>query len=266
MWYSNMADFLGDPRFPTKAMRTTSKALKISYFQELYKQYSRLGFTRSDDRPFAIAGLEKRLLKAYGTAGGYGVFDDGTDAEGGLFHRSLLWQRGEEAGDAAELTPIEFPAKRNIHVPSWSWMAYEGGIEYADPPFQTAKWETKDIVPPWTKGGTRNTSSAPHTGVVTITATVRDYAILDAKPNEAKLVFDRARTAGSDGRRAHCVVVARSNERRSEDRRRRFYVLLVGPTLKRNAHGEQTYRRIGVGFMLGRFIDLKSAGVLARIV
>lgn len=50
-------------------MRTTSKALKISYFQELYKQYSRLGFTRSDDRPFAIAGLEKRLLKAYGTAG-----------------------------------------------------------------------------------------------------------------------------------------------------------------------------------------------------
>jgi hypothetical protein len=35
-----MADFLGDPNFPEKAMRTHSRALKISWFQELYKQYS----------------------------------------------------------------------------------------------------------------------------------------------------------------------------------------------------------------------------------
>ncbi|UPX11339.1 uncharacterized protein EKO05_0001947 [Ascochyta rabiei] len=264
--HNNMADFLGDPRFPDKAMRTPSKALKIAYFQELYKQYSRLGFSRPEDRPFGIAGLEKRLLNAYSTVGGYGVFDDGNDPNGGLFHRSLLWRRGEADGDTPEMVPIEFDERRNIHVPSWSWMAYIGGIQYADPPFQTATWETQDIIPPWTQGNIRHTSSIPDSGIVTITATVRKYVIAEGERNEAKLVFDRVRASGSDGHLSYCVIVARSNERRSGNRLRRFYVLLVEPTRKRNADGEQTYRRIGAGFMPGRYIDLDTGGTPARIV
>ena len=261
-----MADFLGDPRFPAKAMRTTSRALKISYFQELYKQYSRLNFTRPDDRPFAIAGLEKRLLNAYDTPGGYGVFDDGTTADGGLFHRSLLWRRGEEKGDAPELKHIDFPAERNIHVPSWSWMAYTGGIEYADPPFQRAIWETDDIVPPWTRGNIQDTSSVPPYGVVAIPAKVREYEIIEERPNDVKLVFDRARTSGSEGRRAHCVVVARSNERGLDRQKRRYYVLLVSPTQQKMDRNVQAFRRVGAGYMLGKHIALDASGTPAMII
>jgi hypothetical protein len=261
-----MADFLGDPRFPFKAMNTQSRALKISYFQELYKQYSRLEFTRPDDRPFGIAGLEKRLLEAYKTPGGYGIFDDGTTADGGLFHRSLLWKRGEEEDDAPEMLPIDFPAKKNIHVPSWSWMAYTGGIDYADPPFKQAEWETRDIVPPWTRGNVHNTSSAPLNGFVTISATVREYLPTTEKEGEVRLVFDQVRASGSHGREAYCVVVARSNQRKLVKLRKRYYVLLVSPTQQRSDRGAQAFRRIGVGYMLGKHIALDTPGTPAVIV
>jgi hypothetical protein len=82
--FSNLADFLGDPKFPEKAMRKR-RGWKIAYFQDLYKQYSRLQFTRIEDRAIAILGLENRLRVAYGVHGGFGIFDDGPD--GGLFHR-----------------------------------------------------------------------------------------------------------------------------------------------------------------------------------
>ncbi|OSS51061.1 hypothetical protein B5807_04075 [Epicoccum nigrum] len=263
---NNMADFLGDPRFPSKAMKTQSRALKISYFQELYKQYSRLEFTRPDDRPFGIAGLEKCLLQAYGTKGGYGVFDDGTTADGGLFHRSLLWQRGETEDDAPKMLPIDFPAKRNIHVPSWSWMAYTGGIDYADPPFRQADWETSDVVPPWTRGDAHNTSSAPLDGSVTIPATVRKYLTTEEKAGEVRLVFDQATTSDSHGRDAYCVVVARSNQRKLDRQQKRYYVLLVMPTQHRLHRGVHAFRRIGVGYMLGKHIALDTSGTPAVIV
>ena len=261
-----MADFLGDPRFPSKAMNTQSRALKISYFQELYKQYSRLEFSRPDDRPFGIAGLEKRLLQAYDTKGGYGIFDDGTTADGGIFHRSLLWQRGEAKDDASEMLRINFPIERNIHVPSWSWMAYTGGIDYADPPFKQAEWETSDIVPPWTRGDVQNNSSAPLDGFVAIPATVREYLSTAEKEGEVRLVFDQVRPSGSHGRDAYCVVVARSNQRKLAKLSKRYYVLLVSPTQQRSDRGVQAFRRIGVGYMLGKHIALNTPGTPAIIV
>lgn len=65
----------------------------------------------------AIGGLEKRLIRTFDTMGGYGVFLQYLD-------RSLLWRRKEQAW----LTPIEYFTART--VPSWSWMANEGAIEY----------------------------------------------------------------------------------------------------------------------------------------
>ncbi|KAF2799760.1 hypothetical protein K505DRAFT_345716 [Melanomma pulvis-pyrius CBS 109.77] len=116
--HNNMADILGDPRFPEKAMPTNTRALEIEYFQDLYRLYSQLQFTRYEDRPFAVAGLEKRLFKTLQTKGGHGIFDDGDRPDGGLFHRSLLWRRRDEK---VNLTPINFPAERDIRVPSWDF-------------------------------------------------------------------------------------------------------------------------------------------------
>jgi hypothetical protein len=134
--YSNMADFPGDPNFPDKAMRVRPRALKNEYFQGLYKQYSRLGFTRWEDWPIAIAGLEKRLQRAFGTKGRYGIFEDGNKPDGGLFYRSLLWRRAwdsDEKRDDDALEVITFSAERRSHIPSWSWMAYKGCIDGQDP-------------------------------------------------------------------------------------------------------------------------------------
>ena len=103
------------------------RALEVEYFQDLYRRYSRLDFTRIEDRPFGIAGLERRLLEAFKTKGGFGIFDDGDKRDHHLFHRSLLWCRGDDEPDSG-MVPIRFPGDRDIHVPSWSWMAYKGSI------------------------------------------------------------------------------------------------------------------------------------------
>lgn len=254
-----MADFLGDPNFPEKAMHTQSRALKVSWFQELYKQYSRLDFTRYEDRPVAIAGLEKRLQRAFRTQGAFGIFDDGSRPNGSLFHRSLLWQRGEEREDEWRLSPIAFPPERRIRVPSWSWMAYKGGIGYADPPFKSATWERNDIVPPWTRCTQQNGAPPEPEDVTEIRATVRSFNTAGYRAGELKLVYDTDRTRGIGDQRARCVVVARSNDTDVVNEKT-FYVLLVV------AMGEDTYERAGAGFMLGRFIELSTPGTRATIV
>jgi hypothetical protein len=260
---STLAEFLGDSRFPEKAMRRT-RAHKIEYYQDLYKLYSRLEFSRFEDRPFAIAGLEKRLQIGFGTKGGFGIFDDGDKPERGLFHRSILWQRGEELDPEVGLVPIEFPPEKNIHVPSWSWMAYQGGIDYTDPPGGTADWATDDISEPWTRGFGSTISSAPQDGIIAIAATVRDFTVANRRPDEVKLVYDTGRTTSSDGQRVKCVVVAKDKIGRSEDSKR-HYVLLVAPKATISGRGRRIYERIGAGFMLGKHIALAGAGIQAEI-
>ncbi|KAF1913083.1 hypothetical protein BDU57DRAFT_541758 [Ampelomyces quisqualis] len=273
--HNHMADFLGDPCFPEKAMQDPSRALKIEYFQGLYKQYSRLDFTRYEDRPFAIAGLEKRLRDAFATNGGFGIFDDGdrSHSGNGLFHRSLLWKRSEEVREELQdgqkpvvdwLQPIDFPEERNITVPTWSWMAYKGAIDYMDPPYGTADWETKEIIPPWTKGHNTSVGSIPPSHDITLQVVVRDYNVAGSKPGEFKLVYDRERTTASDGRRAQCVVVAKSKEPGQEGAKR-YFVLLVTATGKAGSEPNM-YKRAGVGVMLGRFIALEGDGVVAQVM
>ncbi|KAF1832274.1 HET-domain-containing protein [Decorospora gaudefroyi] len=262
--HNKMASILGDPKFPTKAMEGT-RAMKIAYFQGLYKLYSRLNFTRYEDRPFAIAGLEKRLQNAFGTRGAYGIFDDGDKPKSGLFHRSLLWQRGEDDDDAECMTPIDFPPERNVHVPSWSWMAYKGGIDYLDPPFQSAEWETSELIPPWTRGRPASTDSAPPDGQIVISATVRNFDVAGRQQNEVKFSYDTERRAASDGHRVQCVIVARLKEAR-RDWERVFYVLLVTPVQGITGRGVRVYERVGVGFMPGKFISLEGEGTKAEIV
>jgi hypothetical protein len=64
-------------------MRSTGGE-ETCFYESLYKQYSNLDFTKIHDRPIATAGLEQRLVSAFKTEGGYGVFN------GAFFRRSLL--------------------------------------------------------------------------------------------------------------------------------------------------------------------------------
>lgn len=252
-----MVEFLGDPDFPQKVIHA-NRAAEITSFQSLFRQYSRLELTRDNDRPTAIAGLEKRLHGALKARGGFGDRDDG-----GLFHRSLLRRKGTELARDHFLTRISFNA--NLRIPSWSWMAYKGGIDYTDPPFQSADWETKEIIPPWTGGGLRHTDTGLHHGDVTLSAVVRSFAVHGRGHNEVELTYDTGKTTASDGQAASCVVVAKAKKAHS-DAERRFYVLLVTPMQQMTGRGERVYERVGAGYMAGKFIALEKEGVRAKIV
>lgn len=259
-----MADFLGDPKFPNKAIQST-RALKIRYFQNLYKQYSRLEFTHIQDRPFAIAGVESRLCKAYGVKGGYGIFDDGLG--NGLFHRSLLWRRGEEE-PAPGLSAISFPLEGRILVPSWSWMAYRGSIDYCDPPFEGADWEKNDISPPWTRGGVNNqTAETMHRDAGNeLVAIARNYYPAGSSMGEVNLIYDTELTK-SDGNssKVRCVIVAKSKDGKT-DKEKTHYVLIVMSTKLKGAAGDEIYKRVGAGHMLGKYIALDKPGKRIRIL
>ncbi|KAI0541834.1 HET-domain-containing protein [Xylaria digitata] len=254
--HNNMSDFLGDPNFPNKAV-SVQRGLRIRYFQDLYKQYSRLNFTHIEDRPFAIEGLENRLRTAYETGGAYGIFDDGLGK--GLFHRSLLWQRGEDE-PAPGLLRIVFPLGRRVAVPTWSWMAYRGGIDYVDPPFDQTVWEKEDIHPPRIKS---NTSSLHGNARMELLATVRWFNTPDHQDGELKLVYDTGENKPS-GMRLQCVVVAKSKEGQTFQEKK-CYVLLVSPLDTPVDGGYHIYERVGAGAMLGRFISFNEPSQQVKI-
>ncbi|KAK3648109.1 hypothetical protein LTR56_002587 [Elasticomyces elasticus] len=109
------AAFLGDPNFP-KVAEDGSKGAQIHLYELLYRNYSTLAFMNAIDRPIGIAGLESRLVRAFGTDGGFGIFEK-------YLHRGIMWQRA-----SSEVQRISF-SRAVDEVPSWSWMAYQGTID-----------------------------------------------------------------------------------------------------------------------------------------
>ncbi|KAI0468300.1 HET-domain-containing protein [Xylaria cf. heliscus] len=260
--HNNMADFLGDPNFPNKAI-SVPRGLRIRYFQDLFKQYSRLNFTHIEDRPFAIEGLESRLRSAYGTDGAYGIFDDGLGK--GLFHRSLLWQRGED-NPRLWFSRIVFPIARRVTVPTWSWMAYQGGIDYVDPPFDQTVWEKNDIRPPGIKSNAvknKADNSLQNDSKMELLATARGFNVAGHQDGEVKLMYDTEKNK-SDGMRQQCVVVAKSKEGKTPQEKK-YYVLLVSPLSSSVDNSDNIYERVGAGVMFGRLINFNEPGKEVRI-
>ncbi|OBS15024.1 hypothetical protein FPOA_14046 [Fusarium poae] len=106
-----------DPKFPGR-LRDSGITSTINFIQSLFEDYSKCELTIATDRAVALSGLTGSIAATLGSrmAYGYGAFD--------LFlHRSLLWMRID-----LDKKKIEYGAGRK--VPSWSWMAYEGGIQF----------------------------------------------------------------------------------------------------------------------------------------
>jgi hypothetical protein len=248
---SKLASFLGDPNFPDKiTSKFTSRGERIIFYQDLYKQYSRLAFTRWEDRPIAISGLEKRLIHDLKTQGGFGVFDDTRS----LLCRSLLWQRGN---DEISLRKITFPPERNMNVPTWSWMAYEGGIDFLDLPLGGVEWQKEEIHSPWIPDASQVYHTTDSRGSIELSGTAREFNIKDAGLNEAILVYDIPKTASQ---LLKCVVMGRRREQGNVGDARHYVLLIAqkGPAAK-------VYERVGVGFMPGKFIELAAPGVSSLV-
>ncbi|KAK3379702.1 hypothetical protein B0T24DRAFT_165178 [Lasiosphaeria ovina] len=134
---NDKAAFLGDAHFPSYANRW-SRGKRIKVIQRLYEQYSAMGLTYARDRPAAIRGLEARLVKTIGGPGGFGIFRP-------HMYRYLLWMRSSASGPGLERVTDFVPP--STPPPSWSWMAYSGGIKYVDVPGVGVEWDASLVWP-----------------------------------------------------------------------------------------------------------------------
>ncbi len=189
----------------------------------------------------AIDGLQSRILQALGSRGGFGVLDEGAGKKG-LLRRSLLWHR---AAETPRLDRIVFPADGAIAVvPSWSWMAYTGAIDYFELEFGQVAWEV--LQSPWSGSGgpglVRAVQSDARGGGIALVGYAREYDPIKAGPGEAKLVLDATGLSGQQKMR--CVVLGTSKGPVQTN-----YVMLVQETTKRDRDGSKIYERVGAGFL-----------------
>lgn len=228
---NSKALFLSDPNFPESLNLRTSQD-KIKLFQSLFRTYSELGITKTTDRPLAISGLEQRLARTFETRCSHGIFEK-------YLHRSLLWQRP----GSSRMRPI--PYSNDSTVPSWSWMAYHGRIEYLEIESDQVEWnERVRLVDNTLQAQVRQFHNCK-----VERNTDGSYLVMDRKRNSEAgwLMYDRRRRIHLQER--GCVVIGREqSERRGwlsrSDVKWDYYILVVTPTY---TEGRRTFKRVGIG-------------------
>lgn len=184
--------------------------MKIQLFQGLYERYSDLALTSKGDRPVAIRGLEMRLIRTFKTVGGFGMFEC-------YLHRCLLWHRS-----GSHLKRIDKNLFRGDRVPSWSWMAYDGGIRYLDVPLGGVSWAS-DIVSPfqqWTP------QEANKTDELEKPCEIQAPTWELVAPQSLPLKLDESDYDGFAS--LSCIILARSKEEQNE-MTRSFFVIITRP-------------------------------------
>lgn len=171
------------------------------------------------------------------------MFDD----ERSLLPRSLLWQRGREFRTLEKIGSQVLP-----RVPTWSWMAYKGGIDYLDPPFGEVDWNISEIRGNWFGKGNR----------AELSAITREFRMATTGTTDFDITWDIPKEINSDQARLKCVVVGVLRRRGVSAERKTHYVLIV--RLREHdaelpTDETEVYERVGVGKMLGQYIDLNNS-------
>ncbi|KAI1130720.1 hypothetical protein F5Y10DRAFT_262869 [Nemania abortiva] len=240
---NSKSGILGDSHFPRVALKLADGG-KMRVYQFIYEKYSRLAFTHPWDRPVAIIGLENRLLQAFGTRGKYGILEC-------FLHRSLLWQRGR---DEIAMRRIAFPHSRK--VPSWSWLAYQGGISYMEVPPNNTDWNA-EISDAFRDSAGNSSYSGDVEALGKLEVKVYDCDMSgiytdDPKPN---IIFD------DPGQQEHCksqcIIVGREISTPAEKMQGHYYVLFV--TQKSTTEFFTEWERFGVGILPKKCFDWESA-------
>ncbi|KAJ4390805.1 hypothetical protein N0V93_004403 [Gnomoniopsis smithogilvyi] len=254
------ASLLGDSNFPKSIMNSVDRAEKILHFQKLYQDYSRLGLSNPTDRPLAIGGLQERILNALNARGGFGVLDEETPERGGhssgrgLLRRSLLWCRGT---DEAALRAINFLSDHALHkVPSWSWMAYEGGIDYLSPEFGQVDWTR--VVSPW--------FPEVKAGSTTLSMEAQDYHSNGCPKGQCRVVLDVGDPDGnSQIAPGMCVILGIDKpgveSMLSSGTSGKHYVLALRQKVEQDSSGGPVYQRVGAGYLLEECVGTNTVSV-----
>ncbi|KAF2197334.1 HET-domain-containing protein [Delitschia confertaspora ATCC 74209] len=224
--------FTLDPHFPKRLVRFGDRRT-VNFISFLFQDYSKRHLTVLTDRHVAISGLEGRIRDALKCQSRYGIFQK-------YLHRNLLWKASD-----SKVKEILY----DYHVPSWSWMAYSGGIQFIDIPFNRVDWIDN----------LRFDEECTHTIITNVWifqhCTMKlhgaQYTVLDFDGNQRGWVqYDIEDSEELDKER--CVVVGRRDsiknrnpiENNDDDGIEKYYILVVRPT------GMETeYKRVGVGLV-----------------
>lgn len=205
-------------------------------------RYSKLALSVATDRPFAIQGLEARLLSTFNTTGGYGILDC-------YLHRSLLWKRAGENLSRIGATCGE-------PVPSWSWMSYDGAIDYLSVPGGKVEW-SKDVKSPFS-GAPRSSSSCGNAEGRALEAPVRSFV---EEPNKELLSLDEPSRVLAQP--MECVILG-SKISESSRASQTHWVLLVH-RISKDATRVQMYERLGVAELDQSYIQFDNAATTCKI-
>ncbi|KAL2689170.1 hypothetical protein Neosp_003222 [[Neocosmospora] mangrovei] len=239
--YSRKASFLGDANFPHSAEKYV-KGLKIEFFQDLYVRYSKLALSFASDRPVAIRGLENRLLSTFKTTGGYGLIER-------YLHRSLLWKRGGE-------TLRRIAPTRGGAVPSWSWMAYDGAIDYLSAPGGKVSWSSNIK-----SSSSQAASEWSHHGHETLALEAPVRTVINNPPNEFIFLDEPAQGLTQP---MECVVLGSGSQSAAGDCRR-HWVILVNRISNADDSGSEVYERIGVAVLDELHLDFQGPAKEIRV-
>lgn len=224
--------FLGDSNFPTFGLQFY-KDDRIRLVQHFYSAYSALALSYTSDRAQAVAGLQRRIARAFGSAADYGVLWRWPE-------RTLLWYRATDV-----LTRIDYQ-HCTAPPPSWSWMAYDGRIAFLEIPFADVEWMGNIQRPLDSTGDVRLRADASWLRVGAAELTER--AVLDVQG--AEIVEDSWR----------CVLVGKKRAERGEDNVA-HYVLLVRPVFSSSGQPGDLYERIGVATLLAAHLSVETSSV-----
>ena len=219
-----------DPNFPNRLLQSGyERTMEFIHF--LFEDYSKRDLSEKTDRSVATSGLEARIAGALECQSSYGIFQR-------YLHRNLLWQASDN-----KMEPIGYKTR---HVPSWSWMAYNGGIQFMDIPFGIVDWidnlrlKERGLVLITDVGGFRDCTMGPDG---------KYYAVLD---------FDRKKRGwiqydfkeGEDPYKERCVVTGKKSKKDVDGLDvKEYYILVVRPT---SVNGE--YKRVGVGLIQSDYV------------
>lgn len=196
-------------------------------FKFAFEQYSQLSLTEPSDRSIAISGVVKRFVKCLDSRETCGIFEK-------YLHQSLLWQRADDK-------MMRRIPKTQKPIPSWSWMAYEGGIKYIE--------IGDDIQKSQISFPSAESSQSGISLDMELREPVRELQWEDVDEDEQLLRFD-GETPDKDDKtctqKLKFAIIGREVLHAEEVQ---VYVLIVKPCSAGNA-----YERVGAGYVLERHI------------
>ncbi|GAB1311930.1 hypothetical protein MFIFM68171_02140 [Madurella fahalii] len=231
--------FILDPAFPNR-LTSSWFELTADFVQFLFKKYSVSDLTVPTDRDIAIYSLVERIGQVLKTEVRYGIFD--------CFRGCLLlWKRTQENKTAR----ISY---RDRTVPSWSWMAYSGGIDFITDMRQDLIVPRRIDLSFIDNGKALDVKVRHFGGNCRMEQKGEEHAIFDGTEEVGSCWFDVAGWIEFK----HCVVVGVDRYDKEEGARKTYYVLVVG---KKDGSGR--YERLGVGKVEAQYVSIDcNAGTL----